>query len=187
MCSLALVEQEKYEQVWDNPAYRKVSPGELVAKTFSEAIKGSVIDFGCGTGRAALLISEKWPVMMLDHAENCLDDKVRQSLGPNLRFQKQCLWEPYERVADWGFCCDVLEHIPEEYVRDVIQNIKDSCREGAYLRIYLNKDNGKFSDHPLHLTVKPFEWWEEQISSLWKIDSAETNGTVATFWVKHEV
>lgn len=182
MRSLALIEKEKYEQVWDNPAYRKVSPGELVAKDFSDAIRGSVIDFGCGTGRAALIISEKWPVTLLDHAENCLDDKVKEA---GLKVKQHCLWEPYDDLKDWGFCCDVLEHIPEEKVEAVLDTIANSCVEGAYLRIYLHKDNGKFSKEPLHLTVKPYGWWEEVLKSHWKYVSGTDNGTVATFWVKH--
>jgi 2-polyprenyl-3-methyl-5-hydroxy-6-metoxy-1,4-benzoquinol methylase len=55
-------EQKKYIKCWDHEPYRRFSPGENCLETFVEAAqpaKGcTVIDWGCGTGRAALKLHE---------------------------------------------------------------------------------------------------------------------------------
>lgn len=174
--NLTNLEKEKYQKVWAVKDYRKVSPGELCAKEFSKLLKGSdsVVDIGCGTGRAARLIY--WlghNVKLFDIADNCLDD------GMELPLTIGCMWEDPIPKADWGFCTDVMEHIPEEKIDDCLTNIAKSV-EKVYFRIYLHKDNGKFIDEPLHLTVKPSKWWMGKLQKHWKIQMTE-NGTVATF------
>jgi len=178
-------ERLKYEEVWDNPSYREISPGEDSAPEFVSLIDdGPVIDFGCGTGRAATEIARTNEVLMLDIANNCLDDHI--VLTDTMRFSRHCIWDKYCEVTDWGFCCDVLEHIPENKVDSVLENIRDHCMKGAYLRIYLHKDNGKFHKDTLHLTVRPFEWWKDKIESLWDNVQSSTNGTAATFFMNNE-
>src|ERR1041385_938241 len=52
-------ESLKYGKLWEIPQYRETSPGESVVQLFLSLAKAKpmtdVIDFGCGTGRAALL------------------------------------------------------------------------------------------------------------------------------------
>jgi hypothetical protein len=73
-----------------------------------------------------------------------------------------------------------MEHIPEEKVDEVLDRIA-ACADKAYLRIFLMPDNGKFIDEPLHLTVKPMEWWEEKIKSRWSTYTVDHSEMVATF------
>ncbi len=64
------------------PEYRVVAPGEHLAQQFlaqARPRKGaSVIDFGCGTGRGALMLAVLGGlnVTMVDFARNCLDDEA---------------------------------------------------------------------------------------------------------------
>jgi hypothetical protein len=79
-------EQEKYLKLWQDPRYRAVAPGEQLAQMFLQQARppadAEVIDFGCGTGRGALMLAlfGRLRVKMLDFAENCLDEDVAQGL-----------------------------------------------------------------------------------------------------------
>jgi SAM-dependent methyltransferase len=179
--SLEQVEREKYEKVWDNPDYSRISPGRLSVPDFLEWTggQGSVVDLGCGTGQAARAISEAGHahVHMVDHAYNCRDESVK------LPFYQQCLWElDLPEHYDYGFCCDVMEHIPENKVNAVFRRVRNHC-DKIYYRIFLHKDNGKFTDEPLHLTVQPAEWWLSVLRKHYVIEDWEKKGMVATFKV----
>jgi hypothetical protein len=177
MSDLKEREQAKYEKVWRNRNYRKTSPGERSCMDFEEwsGKSGSVADLGCGTGRAAIRLGTWHAMTLVDHAENCRDRAAER-----FPFYQQCLWELDIPHHDYAFCCDVMEHIPEEKVDEVLDRIA-ACADKAYLRIFLMPDNGKFIDEPLHLTVKPMEWWEEKIKSRWSTYTVDHSEMVATF------
>jgi ubiquinone/menaquinone biosynthesis C-methylase UbiE len=163
-------ERQKYEQMWDVPAYRKFSPGE---KLVTEAIReldiksgDNLIDFGCGTGRPALAFQKAGVhVTAVDHVVNCLDDDVLNRLN----FIQANLWQlPPNLIADFGFCTDVMEHIPTEHVHDVLSEIKRTTRRGAFFQIATFPDGmGRHIGETLHLTVRHPSWWEETLSKHW--------------------
>lgn len=155
--------------MWDIPAYRKMSPGErLVEQAVRElgAEPGdSFIDFGCGTGRPAQkLISMGYSTSGVDHADNCLDPDV------SIPFSVQCLWDlPKDMRSDFGFCTDVMEHIPTEKVHDVLSEIRRVCQKGAFFQIATFLDGmGRHIGERLHLTVRGPVWWREQLSEHWE-------------------
>ena len=171
-------ERIKYEDVWGVKAYRKVSPGELVVHEFLERVdpRCTILDIGCGTGRASKRMEELgYKPILFDIAFNCLDVDV------HIPVHLGCIWEDINLSADWGFCTDVMEHIPEKRVDQALDNIAKSCRN-VYFRIYLHKDNGKFVDQPLHLTVKSASWWLDKLEQRFDSVSSDSNGLVATFW-----
>jgi hypothetical protein len=58
----------------------------------------------------------------VDFADNCLDEDIRPMLETQahaLRFVEHDLTEPLTQSATYGFCTDVLEHIPTEDVDKV--------------------------------------------------------------------
>jgi hypothetical protein len=153
-------EAEKYERMWRNPDYRKVAPGEHFVDFFQIACKPGkddfVIDFGCGTGRAAkALRTAGFRVLGVDFAPNCLDRDA------DIDFAIYNLWDlPEDMRCDWGYCCDVMEHIPTDKVDGVLKNIAQSCRKGCFFNISMEPDSFSVgSSDKLHLTVMPVEWW----------------------------
>lgn len=155
-------EREKYERIWSFSKYRKMSPGE---NTLSEMLKkvnpepnSSFIDFGCGTGRAAQKLQDKgFDVTGIDFASNCLDPHV------HITFVVQNLWEPIEAKADYGYCTDVMEHIPTERVDDVLKYISDAAPCVFFQIAMFNDSMGRLIGEPLHLTVENTDWWNEKL------------------------
>jgi hypothetical protein len=159
-------EQAKYEMCWSHDEYRAFSPGERIVQHYLSALNiepCKVIDFGAGTGRASLALHKAgFDVTMIDIADNCLDPEVQQEMGHRLKIGN--LWERMDlpRAAE-GFCTDVMEHIPPEYVDDVIRNIMRQC-DRAFFHICLLPDHfGEEYETELHLTVRPYTWWKRTL------------------------
>lgn len=156
-------EREIYEQVWGHELYRKVAPGETIAQIFLENIKpalgASVIDFGCGSGRGAqMLFDAGLDVTGLDFAGNCRDS------GCTFKFIEHDLTKEIPVKAEYGFCTDVMEHIPPDKVGVVLKNIKGACNKALF---HISTEPDRLGDrlvgHPLHLTVEKMPWWRNEL------------------------
>ena len=171
------LEKKKYDVMWrDFPSYRDCSPGEMFAQFFFDGFKGEIrsgqtlIDFGCGTARVAKdFLARGLNTTLVDISPYCLDEEVRNLLplfSNQIRFIQGCLWQLPESLksAYWIYCCDVLEHIPEDMVDKVLAEMAARMRFGGYFSICLKNDLcGKQLGRPLHLTVKSKSWWEKRI------------------------
>jgi hypothetical protein len=178
-----LSEQEKYQRMWAYDAYRTLSPGEECVDTFLEVCKpdGLVIDFGCGTGRAAVKIKKAGCfVQLIDFTDNSRDPEASE-----LAFRQHDLIEPLGIMAKWGYCTDVMEHIAPENVDTVINNIMD-CVKNAFFQISTVPDNlGAIIGQQLHLTVKPHAWWKETFIRLgYSVEWEQEHEVAAMFVVK---
>lgn len=154
-----LTERDKYRTIWQFDSYRKIAPGEfavpIVTRFFDKP--GPIIDFGCGTGRAALRLSEAgYDVMLVDFADNCRDDEALK-----LPFLEWDLSHPCPLKAPYGICCDVMEHIPTNDVPAVIGNIMQSTKSVFFQISTVPDAMGAIIHESLHMTVKPHEWWQE--------------------------
>lgn len=167
-------EQAKYAKLWQMPQYREVSPGEQWATQFLQIARpehdADAIDFGCGTGRGGLSLAlfGSMRVTMLDFAENCLDSDIVDICNAQptrLKFQQQDLTKPVPVTAAYGFCCDVMEHIPTEDVLKVLQNILGSANRVFFGISTVDDAMGALIGERLHLTVQPMEWWIAQLES----------------------
>jgi len=130
--------------------------------------------------------------MMLDITDQSMDDEVKEAVAvkDNLNFHEVNLWETIGMDShafdyDYAYCCDVMEHIPTEYVMLTLQNIMNTCREGAFFYICLVPDGfGKIIGAPLHLTVKPFIWWRDKLAELGEVVDARDLLTNGMYYVK---
>lgn len=162
----------KYGKMWTFKEYREVSPGEDLVPTFlaiANPKRGSTcLSLGCGTGRSAFLLAMAPPVgasmkvTMLDFVANCLDDDVRQMLTTqpqSLSFIKHDLENTLPVAAEYGYCTDVMEHIPEDKVIRVLTNILRACQHVFFSISNVPDKCGELIGETLHVTVKPYEWW----------------------------
>jgi len=166
-------EGAKYRKLWDQSAYRAVSPGEqhlsqILAK-MPITSQSQVIDFGCGTGRAALKLFHQrdCDVTLVDFARNCLDPEVKAAITEHptrLKFRQHDLETPFPFSVGYGICTDVMEHIPTDKVPVVLENILHAANH-VWFQISTEPDHfGSLIDAPLHLTVQPYRWWLEQFA-----------------------
>lgn len=165
--NLTMQERAKYRKTWENKLYREVSPGLRHLASALEWMKpepgASFTDWGCGTGKAATeLALQGFDVRLVDIAGNAY-------VGA-LPFVETCLWELPEDLGatDYGFCADVMEHIPTERVDDVLAGIAKRTREKCYFQIALFHDTYFTHAGPLHLSVFPGEWWMAKIEQHFK-------------------
>jgi SAM-dependent methyltransferase len=176
-----LSEQEKYTLMWSHPEYRRCVPGAQVAEQFlriAQPFRGStVLDFGCGTGEGALLItllsdaifSNPVRVHMLDFARNCLDEDVRNALTTQaqvLEFTQHDLTQPVPVTAQYGFCTDVMEHVPPQDVDKVLTNILTAAQHVFFQISCVDDSCGVLIGETLHLSVHPPTWWKAKFEAL---------------------
>lgn len=192
-------EKSKYEKIWDHPRYRIHSPGENSLKAFRSIINpppGSrVVDFGSGCGRASLqLARDGHQVRMIDLTEKSMDDDVHTAVDNNfngMSFMEGSIWDitvPMDDLSgDYGYCCDVMEHIPPKYVMQTLSNIMMRVSEGCFFYICFVPDSfGKVIGQPLHLTVRSFNWWKEHLTELGVVVEARDLLSNGLFYIKKE-
>ena len=177
-------ERAKYEQVWSLPAYRKGSPGVVHTPMFASIANPkpgeSVIDLGCGAGIGGERLARELGlcVTYMDH--------VHVSGVPE-PFIEQCLWHPLpNRNPPWqyGYCCDVMEHIPPEYTMLVLANVIDACESVFFSISFQNDIFGKFVGEPLHLTIMPYVWWRDRLAEFGELVEARDLLGEGVFYVR---
>lgn len=165
----------KYRKMWAHSEYRGYAPGETVAQVFLAQAKprkgATVIDFGAGTGRGALALALLGGVRvhMLDFADNCLDPEIREALTTQADYLQFTVADLNKRppvTAPYGFCTDVMEHIPPAEVDLVLQNILISAQHVFFQISCVDDDWGKLIGQPLHLSVHPHAWWLKKFTDL---------------------
>ena len=173
----AMSEQEKYERMWTFDGYRAYSPGEEAVDLFHRLVgtTGTLIDFGCGTGRAGLKLAKLgYTVTLVDFTDNSRDYPAMV-----LPFLQWDLVNPIPVLATYGFCTDVLEHIPTEQVPAVLNTILTSAAT-CFLQISTQPDAmGAAIGQDLHLTVQPWRWWLDTMKQagadiIWSDDLGDT-------------
>lgn len=178
-----MTEQEKYERMWNYREYRTVAPGELCVDVFLQIVKpsGKVIDFGCGTGRGSIKIKESGcDVLLVDFTDNSRDIQAMV-----LPFLQHDLSKPFTTTvfSKYGYCTDVMEHIPPEQVKQVITNIMNTS-EVVFFNISTIPDVcGELIGQELHLTVKPHAWWMDLFKELEYKVTWDEEGNIASLFV----
>lgn len=166
--ALARHEAEKYRAAWGHAEYRRVAPGERETERAWRLMgcraRDTLNDYGSGTGRpAAWFAGRGMDVLGIDHADNANETAVPVEIA--------CLWDmPQVRASDYGFCTDVMEHIPPEKVADVLAGIASKTRIACYFRIatYGDASGPAFGLGQLHLTVLPADWWVAKIAKYFR-------------------
>lgn len=162
-------ERETYEKVWEIAEYSTESPGVLFLPAFLEMGSPSkehpILDAGCGAGAGMNALHEQG--FRNVYGADIVD--VRKGYAADCDFWQTPLWNILP-VADWVYCCDVLEHVPEEFTMLVIARLLEVSSRGVFLSICLEPDNfGALVGQALHKTVRPFTWWRDRLAILGKI------------------
>jgi hypothetical protein len=93
-------------------------------------------------------------------------DNSRDPAATVLPFVQHDVTQPFPFFSYYGFCADMLEHIPTADVPDVLRNILKGTYY-TFLQISTKPDQfGAVINQDLHLTVQPGDWWKEQIEAV---------------------
>lgn len=166
-------ERTKYERVWSEiESYGDNSFGERLVDRFIELCNvkahSNIIDIGCGSGKAAKKLKK------LNH--NVIGIDCVEIYNLVFEFWKVCLWKDWfivkDHESDYGFCCDVLEHIPTEFTMLVVEKCLTNTKV-CFFHINFEPDIfGQEINDILHLTVKPFTWWRDNLAEMGKLTTA---------------
>jgi len=111
----------------------------------------TVIDYGCGKGYA-------WEHHKLKQALN-LDTVILFDPGVEKYSTKPKV------QADLVICIDVMEHVPEHLVDQVIDDICCCSRKAVFLGISTRTSSKLLVDGSnAHATVKPEKWWRNKFA-----------------------
>lgn len=172
----AVNERKKYDAIWNRAEYQvSPSPGLKILDRAMADLRAShsvvidqaadhsgcipsFIDFGCGGGQ---VINEMARRGVAAVGIDISTARAHAYLSP---FIRASLWDLPFVLADFGLCCDVMEHIPTDRVHEVLQNIRRSVRVACFFQIAMFPDHfgPALIGESLHLTVQPPEWWFEQ-------------------------
>lgn len=160
-------ERTKYQTIWTHDEYRQISPAEVIIGEIYAALpgQGTLIDFGCGTGRATLQLNQtgRFNVVGVDIAYNALDEAA-QGAFPFVVSAIEELPRGLLR-ADFGVCVDVLEHLPRDRLGMAVHRMA-SCVDGVcFIRVanFPESHGGQFIGEPLHLSLMGAEEWHSAL------------------------
>lgn len=201
MQTVQKLEESKYAEMWTKKAYRQHSPGMELVDLFTSMLDKynlwnvdrhskrdfTLKDYGCGSGEVSLALADRgFEVTAYDITDGGLTYEVREALEKEyIKFRQTTLWNmPEENKASFGYCCDVMEHIPTEYVRQTLHQIIQLGSDRTFFSIAQTPDScGQLIGKTLHMTVRQFEWWKEQISDFGTIIECRDCASFGVFFV----
>jgi len=147
---------ETQKQLHQNPSYGVASleMAPFVKKIFEYSNFTSISDYGAGKKN----LEKKLLDLGLKNFDYFPYDPVFPEYGP-------------PKKADIVCCIDVLEHIEEEYLTNVLDELKKITMKLGFFTI-ATKPAGKFlkDGRNAHLIQKPASWWLPMMCSRFEID-----------------
>lgn len=145
---------------------------------FSKAIGAtSAIDYGCGKGlqyrKSIELPGHEWAVSL----ESALGYEVTKYDPAVPGFDS-----PPAGPADFVWCTDVLEHIPEEDISFIVAELSRLAIKGVFVTVgtYPAKKHLPNGENA-HVCIKPAEWWVKRFRPLQDRVNASAPGQCFSF------
>ena len=115
----------------------------------------TAVDYGCGKARA-------WKNYDLKRLWNLQEVQL---YDPGVeQFAKR------PTACDLVICTDVMEHVPEDVVDEVLQDVCSLANKAVFFNISTQPASKKLVDGSnAHATVRPRRWWQEKLSKLDKL------------------
>jgi hypothetical protein len=119
----------------------------------------------------------------VDFSPNCRDQE-----SADLPFIEMDLTAPMPLREKYGYCIDVMEHIPTGDVDAVVHNIMASAETVFFQISTVNDKMGSLIGQHLHLTVKPHLWWHRLFWMLgYQIAWEQEQDICSSFLVKKKI
>jgi 2-polyprenyl-3-methyl-5-hydroxy-6-metoxy-1,4-benzoquinol methylase len=201
MGRIQTTETDAYAELWSSVSnYKRFSPGEQYARVFHDLVQdpgATVLDAGCGEGRGLVALADLgYRVAGVDLTDAGLSPAAKAH-----PFVSQTLWHDLKPAVylfhvqqptvfradsvDYIYCCDVMEHLPEQFTMLAVQRMLEVVDTGLFLSIYFNQEGyGPWVGRPLHLTVKPFVWWRDSLRELGTLADARDCDEAGIFYLR---
>jgi 2-polyprenyl-3-methyl-5-hydroxy-6-metoxy-1,4-benzoquinol methylase len=183
-----LAEQQEaiYEKVYTKiPVYGMKNHALLMDHTIAALLNindcRTVLDAGCGRGQ----FIEKFEGLGFE--VEGVDITLKGILNSNILdlVTKLPLWELPDKQYDAVICFDVLEHIPEEKVLEVINRLARATRKIAIMKIAHYKEmHGPLVGEDLHPTIKTSEEWAALLGEHYEVSYLEMNSHDTTYYLR---
>ena len=119
----------------------------------------SVLEVGCAAGYTLWLLErEGIPCVGMDVSEWALHQRANGIFV--LWDATKTPWPFRDKQFDLVYSCAFLEHIPEEFLGDVIREMERVARRGLHAITFHHdpRDVDK-----THQTIRPYSWWRERL------------------------
>lgn len=175
-------ERAKYRRIWATGQYG-ASPGLVMAPVAmqwaTELGCRSLTDWGCGDGQAMRYFRKSGNLDV--HGIDLVD------VAPTgLSVVVAPISDPGELPAtDFAFSADVLEHLHPGEVGPSLEAIRLRTSIGGFFQIATRPDMcGELIGEPLHLTVRPADWWRSLVGEYFDIERTEARVGAVKLWLR---
>jgi hypothetical protein len=123
----------------------------VIADLVAEFKSKNVLDYGCGEGR-------QWS-----------HERAHNAIGIDLPTLYDPFTEAWCKRPKGTFhgviCTDVMEHVPEEELKGVVEDIAGFAEQWAFISVCCRPSKHmRFDDGTnIHVTIHPFAWWKEYL------------------------
>lgn len=161
-----LCETMHQDAPWGTKGYRYIDD---FLPTFRELGCRTLLDYGCGRESVKAALASLDPGIEVSGYDPAIPERA-ESPAP----------------ADFVICTDVMEHVEEQYVANVLDNIHSLARKGAFFCIALTKAKRNLPDGSnAHITLKTVEWWMGHIRmNLWSDLDVKPGKKSLKVWLK---
>jgi len=179
-------ETDKYDSIWQIEDYHNsTSPGAEMVDMFIDIAQppphSLILDIGAGAGAGSRVLKDKGFTV---HGFDLMDTGWRQE---DIPLHIGTVWKAPLNVPgmfNYGYCCDVMEHIPTEFTALAVSNMLAKCGR-VFFTISFYPDNfGQRIGQPLHLTVKEFTWWRDMLREVGTLQEARDLIGEGVFYVR---
>ena len=126
----------------------KIKPLGMFDKFMNDWNPSTALDYGCGKG------------VILNHLKEKYANTSWEGYDPAVLEYNIIMKDKYDLV----FSNDVLEHIEQEFLSNVLNHIDTLAQNFVWLRIDTEPARKTLSDgRNAHLSLHPKEWWEIQV------------------------
>lgn len=128
----------------------------------------TILDYGCANGR--------FKVFMTKHKKHLTVSEYDPGI-----IGKDTSPEP----ADYIVCCDVMEHVEEDYLDSVMKHLKSLMIKGGFFNISTKEAITILSDGTnAHKIVKDGNWWVDIFKKYFDVYDIEINRIDTNFKVR---
>ena len=131
----------------------------------------SILDYGCANGKFKVFMDKKKPHYTV------------YEYDPGIRGK-----DKKPSPCDYVVCCDVMEHVEEDYLEAVMKHLKSLVIKGGFFNISTKSAITILTDGTnAHKIVKDGEWWVDIFKKYFDVYDVEINRIETSFKVLPQV